>query len=175
LVEDQEDEIVSLKAGLLAGKGRLGVLEMLLVTIHLRVQVLEEAMETDSPSMDLTSEDSDYQEFDDGGVMLVEDLEDEGNEEKFVPILVPAPWVSTPFPGVVLNTLIPIEDPAPVVPSIDVDTKGEDDAWYIPPVFRHQVYHLDEYSMAHVDPVPDYVEDVREDPMASPQGQSSIG
>jgi hypothetical protein len=35
-------------------------------------------------------------------------------------------------------------------------------------VYCRQVYPLDEYSTAHVDPVPDYVEDVQEDPMAGP-------
>jgi hypothetical protein len=75
---------------------------------------------------------------------------------------------------VAFQLLILIEDPAPwfqtPVPLVEVDAKGEDDAWYIPPVYCCQVYPLDEYSSAHVDPVPDYVEDVREDPTAGPHG-----
>jgi hypothetical protein len=171
-VEDQEDKIVSLKASLLAVKGRTGKLEMLSVMIQSRVQVLEEAMEIDPPTTDLTSEDLDYQDVDDGGVMLVEDLEDEGNEDNVAPIPVPAPQHPTPFPGVIVHSLIPIEDPVPValvVEAVDANAKGEDDVWYIPPVYHQRAYPLDEYSSSCMDPVPDYMEDVREDPLAGPR------
>jgi hypothetical protein len=51
---------------------------------------------------------------------------------------------------------------------VDVNAEGEDDTWYIPPVYCCQVYPLDEFSAAQVDPVPGYVEDSREDPLAGP-------
>jgi hypothetical protein len=57
---------------------------------------------------------------------------------------------------------------APAVEVVDVNAKGEDDAWYIPPVYCCRVYPLDKYSTACVDPVSNYVEDFREDPMADP-------
>ena len=55
------------------------------------------------------------------------------DQENVVPIPVPPPviWVDTPH-LVVLRELIPIKDPAPVVPSIEVDAKGEDNTWYNP-------------------------------------------
>jgi hypothetical protein len=49
----------------------------------------------------------------------------------------------------------------------DVDD-GEDDAWYIPPIMRRRIHALDEYTTAAVEPVPEYVEDRREDPSAGP-------
>ena len=58
---------------------------------------------------------------------------------------------------------------APVVPVVEVDAKGEDNAWYILPVYCCCAYPLDEYSSVHVDPVPDYVENMREDPITDPQ------
>jgi hypothetical protein len=56
-----------------------------------------------------------------------------------------------------------IEDLAPVAPVIevvDVNSEGEDDHWWIPPVYCHQDHSLDKYSTACVDPVPNYVADV---------------
>jgi hypothetical protein len=62
-------------------KERIGVLEMLLSMIWSQVSTLEEAMEIDPPLTDLTSEedstDLEYQDVDDGNVMLVEDSEDQ--------------------------------------------------------------------------------------------------
>jgi hypothetical protein len=46
--------------------------------------------------------------------------------------------------------------------------EGEDDAWYIPPVHHRQIHPLDEFTTAAVQPVPEYVEDRREDTMAGP-------
>jgi hypothetical protein len=97
-VEDQDDLILELKAGLLQGKNWLGVLEMSSSMICSQVQVLEDAMEIDPPRTDLTLENLDYQEFDDGGVMLVEDLEDEEDQENVAPIPILAPRLATPFP-----------------------------------------------------------------------------
>jgi hypothetical protein len=51
---------------------------------------------------------------------------------------------------------------------VDVDAEGEDDAWYIPPIYHCCACLLDKYSTTRVDPLPGYMEDVREDPMASP-------
>ena len=75
----------------------------------------------------------------------------------------------TPHPAIVLRMLIPVDDPAPVVPAVEADAEGEDDSWWIPPVYRCQVLLLDEYSSACVDPDPNYVELVREDPMVGSQ------
>jgi chromosome segregation ATPase len=57
-VEDQEDLIKGLQAGLVGAKDWVGVLEMLSSMICSRVQVLEEAMEIDPPVTDLSGEDS---------------------------------------------------------------------------------------------------------------------
>jgi hypothetical protein len=114
-VEDLEDEVAGLKARSVRSGERIGVLEMSSSMIQSWVQVLEEAMEINPPLMDLMLEDLEYQDVDDGGAMLVEDLEDERDQENIVPIPVPPPviWVDTPH-LVVLQELIPIEDPAPV-------------------------------------------------------------
>jgi hypothetical protein len=123
-------------------------------------------MEIDPPMTDLTSLDGselEYTDVDDGGAMMVEDSEDEWEKMPPPPVVI---WVGTPHP-VVLCELIPIEEPALVTPAIEID-KGEDDVWYIPPVMRHWIHALNEYSPAIVDPVPDYVESRREDPMAGP-------
>ena len=80
-VEDQADLIKDLSSGLVGAKERVSVLEMSSAMICSRVMVLEEAMETDPPITDLSgddSTDSEYADMDDGGAMLVEDLEDEG-------------------------------------------------------------------------------------------------
>jgi hypothetical protein len=37
--------------------------------------------------------------------------------------------------------------------------------WYIPPTMRRQIHAIDEFSVHQVDPLPEYVEDVREDPL----------
>ena len=50
---------------------------------------------------------------------------------------------------------------------MEVD-KGEDDAWYIPPILRRRIHALNEFTTAAVDPVPEYVEDHRDDPVAGP-------
>jgi hypothetical protein len=171
-VEDQDDLIKGLQAGLVGAKDTVGVLEMLSSMICLRVQVLEDAMEIDPPVTDLSGKDStnsEYADVDDGGAMLVDDSEDERDQEKEVPIPIPPPIIriDTPHPLTVLRELIPIEEPAPVVPAVEVE-EGEDDAWYIPPVMCHRIHALDEFTTAAVEPVPEYVEDSRDDLVAGP-------
>jgi hypothetical protein len=171
-VDDQADLIKDLRSDLASGKERVSVLEMSSSMIRSRVSVLEEAIEIDPPVTDLSgddnSTDSEYADVDDGGAMLVDDSEDERDQENIVPILVPPPAVrlDTPRPPTVLRELIPIEAPAPV-PAVEVD-EGEDDAWYIPPIHRLRIHPLSEFTTAPVDPVPTYVEDRREDPLAGP-------
>jgi hypothetical protein len=172
-VDDQADQIKDLKAGLALGGERVSVLEMSSSMIRSRVSVLEEAMEIDPPVTDLSgdddSTDSEYADVDDGGAMLVDDSEDERDQENVVPIPVPPPviCIDTPRPPTVLRELIPIEAPAPE-PAVEVD-EGEDDAWYIPPIHRRRIHPLSEFTTAPVDPVPTYVADRREDPLAGPQ------
>jgi hypothetical protein len=171
-VDDQADQIKDLKAGLAIGVERVSVLEMSSSMIRSRVSVLEEAMEIDPPVTDLSgdddSTDSEYADVDDGGAMLVDDSEDERDQENVVPIPVPPPVIrlDTPRPPTILRELIPIEAPA-LVPAVEVD-EGEDDAWYIPPIHRRRIHPLSEFTTAPVDPVPAYVEDRREDPLAGP-------
>jgi hypothetical protein len=45
---------------------------------------------------------------------------------------------------------------------------SEDDTWYVPPIMHHRIHPLNEYSTSHVEPVPGYVEDARDDPLAGP-------
>jgi hypothetical protein len=170
-VDDQADLIKDLSAGLAGSKERVSVLEMSSAMIQSQVSVLEEAMEIDPPVTDLSgddSTDSEYADVDDGGAMLVDDSEEERDQENVVPIPVPPPGVriDTPRPPTVLWELIPIKEPAPV-PAVEVD-EGEDDAWYIPPIHRRRIHPLSEFTTAPVDPVPEYVEDRREDPLAGP-------
>jgi hypothetical protein len=130
-VKDQQDQIATLQAGMIGTKERVGVLEMLLLMIQLRVSVLEEAMEVDPPFMDLSgddSTDSEYADVDDGGAMMVEDSENE--RENMAPPLPPVIRVVAPHLAPVLWELIPIEDPAPLYPGVELE--GEDDVWYIP-------------------------------------------
>jgi hypothetical protein len=172
-VDDQADQIKDLKAGLASGGERISVLEMSSSMIRSRVLVLEEAMEIDPPITDLSgdddSTDSEYADMDDGGAMLVDDSEDERDQENVVPIPVPPPIVhlDTPCPPSVLRELIPIEALIPVL-AVEVD-EGEDDAWYIPPIHRRRIHPLSEFTTAPVDPVPTYVADHRDDPLAGPQ------
>jgi hypothetical protein len=166
-VEDQQDQITALQAGLPWMKERVGVLEMLSAMIRSRVSIIEDAMEIDPPVMDLSEEDStnlEYADVDDSGAMLVEDSEEERENMALPPL--PVIWVATPHPVPVLRELIPIEDPAPLHPGVDFE--GEDDAWYIPPVMRRQIHAIDEFSVHRVDPLPEYVEEVRNDPLAGP-------
>ena len=171
-VEDQADLIKDLQSGLVGAKERVSVLEMSSVMIRSRVMVLEEAMEIDPPVMDLSgdndSTDSEYADVDDGGAMLVDNSEEERDQENVVPIPIPPPAIhlDTPHPPTILWELIPIEAPAPT-PAVEVE-EGEDDAWYIPPVHRHQIHPLDEFTTAAVEPVPEYVEDRRDDPVTGP-------
>jgi hypothetical protein len=171
-VDDQADLIKDLRSDLASGKERVSVLEMLSSMIRSRVSVLEEAMEIDPPITDLSGEDdstdSEYADVDDGGAMLVDDSEEERDQENVVPIPIPPSVVrlDTPRPPTILRELIPIEAPAPV-PAVEVD-EGEDDAWYIPPIHRRRIHPLSEFTAAAVDPVPTYVEDRREDPLAGP-------
>jgi hypothetical protein len=171
-VNDQADLIKDLRSDLASGKERVSVLEMSSAMIRSRVAVLEEAMEIDPPVTDLSgdddSTDSEYADVDDGGAMLVDDSEGERDQENVVPIPIPPPVVrlDTPRPPTILRELIPIEAPAPV-PAVEVD-EGEDDAWYIPPIHRRRIHPLSEFTTAPVDPVPTYVEDRREDPLAGP-------
>jgi hypothetical protein len=39
--------------------------------------------------------------------------------------------------------------------------------WYIPPTMCRRIHAIDEFSVHRVDPLPEYVEDVREDLLAS--------
>jgi hypothetical protein len=171
-VDDQADLIKDLSSGLAGSKERVSVLEMSSAMIRSRVSVLEEAMEIDPPVTDLSgdddSTDSEYADVDDGGAMLVDDSEEERDQENVVPIPIPSPAVrlDTPRPPTILRELIPIEAPAPV-PAVEVE-EGEDDAWYIPPIHRRRIHPLSKFTMAPVDPVPEYVEDCREDPLAGP-------
>jgi hypothetical protein len=88
-------------------------------------------METDTPAIDFMSEDSDYQDVDNGGVMLVEDSEDE--QENVPPIL----HQDTPHPAPIVRSLILIKDLAPLALAVEVVdiNEGGDDVWYIPPVY----------------------------------------
>jgi hypothetical protein len=96
-------------------------------------------------------------------VTLVEDLEDK--RENMPPPPPPVIWTATPHPAPVLWELIPIEEPTPLYPGVELE--GEDDLWYIPPVMRRWIHAIDKFSIHRVDPLPEYVEDVREDLLAS--------
>jgi hypothetical protein len=127
-VEDLEDEVARLKTGLVRSGERIGVLEMLLAMICTWVQVLEDVMEIDPPLIDLSLGDSEYADVNDGGIMLVEDLEDKKEQENIPP---PVLHQDTPHPAPVFHSLIPIKDPVPVAPAVevvDVDADGENDA-----------------------------------------------
>jgi hypothetical protein len=165
-VEDQQDQIAALQAGMIGTKERVGTLEMLSVMICSRVTIIEDAMEIDPPITDLSdsSTDSEYADVDDGGAMLVEDSEEE--RENMAPLLPPIIRSATPHLAPVLRELIPIKDPAPLHPGVEVE--GEDDAWYIPPTMCRQIHAIDEFSSHRVDPVPEYVEEVRNDLVAGP-------
>ena len=147
------------------------MLEMLLAMIRSRVLILEEAMEIDPPVTDLSRDDDstnlEYADVDDRGTMLVDDSEDERDQENIVPISIPPPVIhlDTPCPPTILQELILIEAPA-LIPAVEVE--GEDDMWYIPLILRHQVYPLSKFTTAPVDPIPEYVEDHREDLVAGP-------
>ena len=145
-IKDQDNLIKDLQAGLVGAKSRVSVLEMSSLMICLRVSVLEEVMEINPPVTDLSREDStnsEYTDVDDGGAMLVDNLDDKRDQENVVPIPIPPPAVhlDTPCLPTILRELIPIEEPAPV---------GEDDAWYIPPIICHQIHALDEFTTAAV-------------------------
>ena len=171
-VEDQANLIKDLSSGLVGAKERISVLEMSSTMIRSRVTVLEEAMEIDPPVTDLSgdddSTDSEYANVDDGGAMLVDNLEEERDQENIVPIPIPPPTIhlDTPRLPTILWELIPIEAPAPT-PAVEVE-EGEDDVWYIPPVLCRQIHPLDEFTTSAVEPVPEYVEDRRDDPVAGP-------
>jgi hypothetical protein len=165
-VEDQQDQISALQAGMVGTKERVGILGMSSLMIWSRVLVLEEVMEIDPPVTDLSgdnSTDSEYANVDDGGAPMVEDSEDE--RENMAPPLPPVIRIATPHLAPVLRELIPIEEPAPLYPGVELE--GEDDTWYIPPTMRRQIHAIDKFSVHRVDPLPEYVEDVREDPLAS--------
>jgi hypothetical protein len=165
-VEDQQDLIAALQAGMIGTKERVGVLEISSVMIWLRVLIIEDAMEIDPPVTDLLEEDStdsEYADVDDGGAMLVEDSEEERENMAPPP---PVIRIATPHPAPVLRELIPIEEPAPLYPGVEVE--GEDDMWYIPPTMRHWIHAIDEFSVHQVDPLPEYVEEVRNDLLAGP-------
>jgi hypothetical protein len=158
-VKDQQDQISALQAGMVGTKERVGVLEMLSAMIRSRVVIIEDAMEIDPSVTDLSEEDlmdSEYTDVDDGGAMLVEDSEEE--RENMAPPLPPIVRIATPHPAPVLRELIPIKDPAPLYPGVEVE--GEDDAWYIPPTMRRRIHAIDEFSVHRVDPLPEYVEEV---------------
>jgi hypothetical protein len=148
-------------------KERVGTLEMSSAMIRSRVAIIEDAMEIDPPVTDLLegdSTDSEYADVDDGGAMLVEDSEEE--RENIVPPLPPVIWVATPHPAPVLRELILIEDPAPLYPGVELE--GEDDAWYIPPTMCHRIHAIIKFCVHWVDPLPEYVEEVRNNLLAGP-------
>ena len=171
-VEDQVDLIKDLSSSLVGVKERVSVLEMLSAMIRSRVNVLEEVMEIDPPVTDLSGDEdstnSKYADVDDGGAMLVDDSEEERDQENIVPIPIPPPVIrlDTPRPPTILQELIPIKAPAPI-PAVEID-EGEDDAWYIPPIHHCRIHPLSEFTTAPVDPVLEYVEDHRDDPVAGP-------
>jgi hypothetical protein len=104
----------------------------------------------------------------DGGAMLVDDSEDERDKENIIPIPVPpAICLDTPRLPTVLRELIPVKEPAPVVPAVEVE-EGEDDVWYIPLIMHRWIHALDEFTTVAVEPVLEYVEDSRDDPLAGP-------
>jgi hypothetical protein len=74
---------------MVGAKERVRILEMSSSMIWFQVSILEEAMEIDPPLTDLTSEgdstDLEYQDVDDGGTVLVEDLEDK--RENMPPVI----------------------------------------------------------------------------------------
>jgi hypothetical protein len=162
-LDRQEDEIKDLKSGLAHAHEKIGGLEMSASLVWGRVSTLEDVMEAAPTPTNLTLEEE-YADVNDGGVMMVEDSEDERENMPPPPMVI---RTATPHPAPVLRELIPIENPAPT-PAIEVDAEGEDDAWYIPPVMRHRIHALDEYTTAAVEPVPEYVEDRREDLSAGP-------
>jgi hypothetical protein len=114
-VKDQADEIASLKVGLVNSRERVGVLEMSSAMIQTQVKVLEETMEIDPPLTDLTSKDLDYQDVDDGGVMLVEDSKEERDQENIAPVC-----LDTPHSAPIIWSLILIKDLAPLAPAVEV-------------------------------------------------------
>jgi hypothetical protein len=123
-------------------------------------------MEIDPPITDLSEgdlTDSEYADVGDGEAMLVEDLEDK--RENVAPPSLPIVRVATPHLAPVLRELIPIEDPASLYPGVKLE--GEDNVWYIPPVMRRRIHAIDKFSVHQVDPLPEYVEDVRDDLLAS--------
>jgi hypothetical protein len=154
-VESQEDIIAKLRAGLIQLRERLSSLEMSSTMLRSWVQTLEDVMEQDPPSVDLTSEDLEYQDVDDSGAMMVEDSEDERDQENVPP---PVLHVDTPHSAPV----------APAIEVVNVNVEGEDDMWYILPIMHHQIHPLDKYSTIQVNPLPEYVKDVREDERAGP-------
>jgi hypothetical protein len=168
-VEDQQDQIATLQAGMIGTKERVGVLEMSSAMIWSRVLIIEDAMEIDPPVIDLSEgdlTDSEYADVDDGGAMLVEDLEEERENMALPPP--PIIRIATPHLVPVLRELILIEDPSPTLPSAKASFEGEDDAWYIPPTMRRRIHAINEFSVHRVDPLPEYVEEVRNDPLAGP-------
>jgi hypothetical protein len=162
-LDGQEDEMKDLKSGLARALEKIGNLEMSSSLVRGRVSTLEEVMEAAPTPTDLTS-DEEYANVDDGGAMMVEDSEDERENMPPPPMVI---RTATPHLAPVLRELIPIEDPARIS-AIEVDADGEDDAWYIPLVMRRRIHALDEFTSATVEPVPEYVEDCREDPLAGP-------
>jgi hypothetical protein len=98
------------------------------------------------------------------GAMMVEDSEDE--RENMAPPPPPIIWSATPHPAPVLWELIPIDDPAPIFPGVELE--DEDDAWYIPPTMRCRIHAINKFSIHQVDPLPEYVEEIRNDPLAGP-------
>jgi hypothetical protein len=167
-LESQEDLISDLKTGLARAHEKIGVLEMLSALVRMRVVSLEDVMESSPTPTDLMSDgDSEYTDVDDGGAMMVEDSKEDQENMPPPPIL---PCQDTPHPVPVFHSLIPIEDPAPTpaVEVVDIDAEDEDDAWYIPPIHCHRIHPLDKFATAAVQPVPEYIEDSREDPMAGP-------
>jgi hypothetical protein len=76
--------------------------------------------------------------------------------------------LSTPHPAPVLRELDSDRRSGSSVPGVEVEVEGEDDTWYIPPTMRRRIHAIDEFSVHRVDPLPEYVEEVRNDPLAGP-------
>jgi hypothetical protein len=81
-------------------------------------------MEIDPPTTDLLLEDLEYEDVNNGGVMLVEDSKERDQENTPPPVL---PHQDTLHLAPVFWSLIPIEDLAPMAPVVevvDIDAEG---------------------------------------------------
>jgi hypothetical protein len=91
---------------LVQARERIGILEMSSTLVQDQVSTLEDMMEMALTPMDLTSDDSDYVDVDDRGVIMVEDSEDERDQENIPPPILPCQ--DTPHPAPVCQEHYPI-------------------------------------------------------------------